>query len=549
MSRPIRAVGGIEHADPGANARGRALRAQSAKRSSHLAFIISKHVCAILVLRREKVPIDGVSARGVRYMKVEGRLSMSLAVLVMCSASLAGSYSNAAELLERAVLPSASFSPGPTSGQFATGANGVVTPFINRQPVQGFSAVLRGPFKGTYTVMSDNGFGNKANSPDALLRVYTVKPNFAAGSVAPVDRFTGEELSDFYPQSYITLRDPWRRVPFAIVADSATYPGTALGGGVIAVDPIIRRERLLTGGDFDIESIRRAPDGTLWFGDEFGPYLIHTDAHGRVLEAPIPLPNLRKFSSALGTSEVNPLVQSASNPQRTLAANLPDSGGFEGMALNASGDKLYALLEKAINGDPVRERLIISEFHLRSRQYTGKTFGYLMESPSNAIGDFTALTDHQFIIIERDGGQGDASDQRFTTPARFKKIFKVDLERLDANGNLLKEEIVDLMNIYDPRDIAGDGKQNTVFTFPFVTIEDVLVLDNNRLLVINDNNYPGSAGRQFGVSDDNEFIVIHTAPLLSDEECRNAHRDARGDEDKKGRSERGNDRGCRPAQH
>ena len=70
------------------------------------------------------------------------------------------------------------------------------------------------------------------------------------------------------------------------------------------------------------------------------------------------------------------------------------------------------------------------------------------------------------------------------------------------------------MNIYDPRDVAGDGRTKTVFTFPFVTIEDVLVLDNNRLLVINDNNYPGSAGREFGVPDNNEFIVIHVAPLL-----------------------------------
>ena len=61
---------------------------------------------------------------------------------------------------------------------------------------------------------------------------------------------------------------------------------------------------------------------------------------------------------------MNPLVQAISNPVRTLAANLPDSGGFEGMALNKSGTRLYTLLEKAINGDPVRTGLIISEFSL-----------------------------------------------------------------------------------------------------------------------------------------------------------------------------------------
>jgi hypothetical protein len=419
------------------------------------------------------------------------------------------------ELLDRAVLPSASFSPGPTSGQFASGANGVVLPLIDKQPVQGFSAVLPGPVKGTYLVMADNGFGNKANSPDALLRVYAVKPDFAAGTVQPANRFTGDAYDSFLPDTYITLRDPGRKISWPIVADAANYPGTPTGGGTpIPVDSAIKANRLLTGADFDIESFRRAPDGTLWFGEEFGPFLIHTDAHGRVLEAPIPLPNFRGLPSTLGGTEVNPLVQSVSNPVRTRPANLPDSGGFEGMALNRSGTRLYTLLEKAINGDSVRTRLLIAEFSLRSRSYTGRTFAYILDSPSNAIGDFTALTDREYIIIERDGGQGDASDPRFTNPARFKKIFRVDLDAVDAQGNLIKVEVADLMNLYDPRDVAGDGRTGTVFTFPFTTIEDVLVLDNNRLLVIDDNNYPGSAGREFGVSDDNEFIVIHVAPLL-----------------------------------
>lgn len=467
------------------------------------------------------------------------RVGMALAAF---STSLAMGNATAAELLARAVLPGATFSVGPTSGQFATGANGVATPFINRQPVQGFSAVLRGPFKGTYLVMSDNGFGAKANSADALLRVYAVKPDFEHGTVVPINRRSGEELQEFTAASFLTLSDPWRRVPFPIVADGTTYPGTPVGGGSIAVDPAIRAQRWLTGADFDIESIRRAADGTLWFGDEFGPYLLHTDAQGRVLEAPIPLPNFRRLPSTLGGTEVNPLIQAISNPQRTLAANLPDSGGFEGMALNASRTKLYALLEKAINGDPVRERLLISEFSLSARQYTGKTFGYILDSATNAIGDFTALSDRKFLIIERDAGQGESADPRFTNPARFKKIFKIDLGKVDANGNLIKEEVADLMNIYDPRDVAGDGKLDTVFTFPFVTIEDVLVLDNNRLLVINDNNYPGSAGREFGVADSNEFIVLHTAPLLDEDDCH----PGRGRDGRDG--ERGSDaRECRTA--
>ena len=35
--------------------------------------------------------------------------------------------------------------------------------------------------------------------------------------------------------------------------------------------------------------------------------------------------------------------------------------------------------------------------------------------------------------------------------------------------------MIDLMNIADPDDLNGDGK--TMFTFPYVTIEDLLILD------------------------------------------------------------------------
>ncbi|HTU64362.1 MAG TPA: esterase-like activity of phytase family protein [Steroidobacteraceae bacterium] len=468
----------------------------------------------------------------------------ALVASALCSA-FACHTASAAELLDRAVLNAHSFAPGPTSGQYASGANGVVLPLIDKQPVQGFSAVLRGPVAGTYLVMCDNGFGAKGNSPDALLRVYALKPDFETGQVHPVNRFTGDVLNDFTPDSYITLRDPWKKVPFAIVADGTNYPGTPTGGGApIPVDGSIRANRLLTGADFDIESFRRAADGTLWFGDEFGPYLLHTDGQGRVLEAPIPLPNFRNLPSAPGGTEINPLIQAVSNPVRTLAANLPDSGGFEGMALNASGNKLYALLEKAVIGDPNRTRLLISEFSLNQKRYTGRTFSYVIDAPANSIGDMTALTDREFVIIERDQGQGDAADPRQTNPARLKKLFRIDLDDVDANGNLVKEEVADLMNIYDPRDVAADGRTNTVFTFPFVTIEDVLVLDNHRLLVINDNNYPGSAGRSFGVSDNDEFVVLNVAPLLDcdgDDRGHGKRGKHAGWQDKDGREN------CRPA--
>ena len=82
----------------------------------------------------------------------------SLAISVATFAAIT-SGADGAELAGRAVLPAATFAPGPTSGQFITTANGVAVPFVNKQPVQGLSGVVPGPVLGTYDFIIDNGFG------------------------------------------------------------------------------------------------------------------------------------------------------------------------------------------------------------------------------------------------------------------------------------------------------------------------------------------------------------------------------------------------------
>ena len=106
----------------------------------------------------------------------------------------------------------------------------------------------------------------------------------------------------------------------------------------------------------------------------------------------------------------------------------------------------------------------------------------------------TAINSHEFLVIERDNGQGDASNPAFPSPALSKKIYKIDLNKVDANGFVKKELVADLLDLADPKAVGGSATQNGIFTFPFTTIEDVLPLDKQTLLVINDNNYPFSVG-------------------------------------------------------
>ncbi len=377
-----------------------------------------------------------------------------------------------------AKLPADTFAPGPTSGQFILPANGRLPPFEDEQPVQGISSVLPGRH-GDFWVMPDNGFGAKENSPDFLLRVYRIDPHFktVAGGSGAID-----------VKGSITLHDPDHKITFPIVADGVTYPGSA-----IPVDPAIRNKRLLTGGDFDIESVRVAHDGTLWFGDEFGPFLLHTNQQGRVIDRPFPLPGVK--------SPQNPFLAGGT-------PNLPRSKGFEGMAVSCNGKTLYPMLEGALTTDVDQQRLIISEFDTKTRRYTGQTWSYRLEAIGNSIGDLTRAGERTFLVIERDNNEGPA--------ALFKKVFLVDFDDVDAAGFVVKHQVADLLNIKDPNHLGGP---NAVFRFPFQTIEAVIPLDRYRLGVLNDNNYPFSAGRAAGQPDPDEFIVIRLDTRLPELGC------------------------------
>ena len=420
--------------------------------------------------------------------------SLAIVATATAAAVLAGPAA-ANTLTGWAQLPAATFSDGPTSGQFAfTNINSPANnpPYLNQQPVQGFSGVLQGA-NGSFQMLVDNGFGAKGNSADALLRMYAVQVDWAAKSVSAASFQSGAVLPGYTAASRITLNDTNRKMPFAIVADGTTYPGSA-----IAVDAAISSGRLLTGGDLDIESVRRDRNGNLWFGEEFGPFLVKTDATGTV-QSVFRTPNVLGLGA-------NPWVQSPSNPMPTGANNLPGSGGFEGMALNASGTRLYTLLERPLATDTNQKRLLVQEFDVAGEAFTGNWFGYKLDAAGTAIGDMTALDDSRFLVIERNGVTATSASG---TP--FKKIFLIDSSQKDAEGFAKKTELVDLMNIADPSDLNGDG--STVFTFPYVTIEDVLILDSQTLLVVNDNNFPGGGGRNL-LSDNTEFLKISlTAPI------------------------------------
>jgi len=379
--------------------------------------------------------------------------------------------------------------PGNTGASHGNRTTELATPFIG-QPLQGLSGfAMERAEDGSIYVLTDNGFGTKANSPDAMLFFHRMAPNFETGSV---------EVKDT-----LFLRDPDFKVPFRIA-----YEGSDA--------------RYLTGADFDPESIQLV-NGEIWIGEEFGPYLIRASLDG-VIRAVYPT----ELGGKVLKSPDNPSISAVSKVGSDWQVSR--SGGFEGMALQPGTGLLWAMLEKPLlgsDGQPQGRDLEVMAFDPAKGEWTGKSFRFPLAEGATAIGDFNFIDQHRALVIERDNGEGDpslpckgeAQPDCFPNPAKHKRIVLIDTSRLDDQGRVARLGHIDLMAIADPNhkqrlETLADRDLSSTFTFPFFTIEDVMKVDDKHILVANDNNLPGSTGRQLHAAADNEFILLEVGDFL-----------------------------------
>src|SRR5688500_9211391 len=167
-------------------------------------------------------------------------LLAATALALLSTAAHAQPVAFDAVLKAHAQLPAQSFVPAPAdapyglgiSGRFTSGervetpygwsnpASGIAMPFPG-QPVQGMSGI-RSLGDDRFLLLTDNGFGAKNNSSDAMLMFNIMKMDWETGKVAL--------------EETVFLSDPDRVVPFPIVTEHSDT-------------------RYLTGADFDPESI------------------------------------------------------------------------------------------------------------------------------------------------------------------------------------------------------------------------------------------------------------------------------------------------------
>lgn len=449
-------------------------------------------------------------------MRLPARLAALLLSTVLPGAALAGEATFTATLKGHAVMPANTIFAPPAdapedlkmAGKYTSGrrveAAGTVEGLSDGRPTglrlpfagqarQGHSGIKR-MADGTFWVLTDNGFGAKANSPDAMLFLSRYRIDWARGTVETLET--------------VFLHDPDKRVPFRIV-----HEGTA--------------QRYLTGSDFDPESIQIA-GGKLWIGEEFGPFLLRADMSGKV-EAVIDT----VVDGKPVRSPDHPAVTTPPTPSGSVAFNLRRSKGFEGMASSPDGSRLYPLLEGPLWDAAAKDwertadgraYLRILEFDVAAGAWTGRHWKYVLEADGNAIGDFNMIDGRFGLVIERDDGEGTpdracpAGTKRpdcFGALPKTKRVFKIELGEANVNGPVRKVGSIDLLRIADPGKVARTPLDDGHLAFPFFTIENVEIVDERHIVVGNDNNLPFSSSRDPNRADDNEFVLLDVADLLA----------------------------------
>ncbi len=341
------------------------------------------------------------------------------------------------------------YADGPTSGQFKFKT---LPHFIsqNAQPVTSISDIMLSGEQDILYLLTDNGYGKKEISADFIPRLYRIS--------APSKQMKAP-YSAAYTGQYIQFRDEDHLLNFAIQADFDHYYRNA---SFPKVPEIIKHKRILTGADFDPESIVMDSTGSFWIGDEFGPFIIHADATGKILQAPFALPEEI-------TSPDSPFAVS------TASVQAKRSGGFEAIAMTPDKNTLWVMLEKALQDDDAMY-LRLYKFDIQRQVFTSQFLKYPLNAKENTVSAMAMVNANQLLVLE-----DNLKLQPKVKP--FQALCLIDLNK--HTGKVLEKTCVaDLLALDNPQKI----KAHMPHAKKIPIDESLQILDSQHVMLGNDNN-------------------------------------------------------------
>lgn len=248
----------------------------------------------------------------------------------------------------------------------------------------------------------------------------------------------------------------------------------------------------------DSEGLVRASDGSFWVSDEYGPHIVHFDASGKTIE------RINPFGNGTGGRRI-PAVFAKRRANR----------GMEGLAITPDGKTLVGMMQSPMYNPSkanVKGSVVLRILTFEIATGATKQYVYLMDNESlTGVSDILAVNSTTFLTIERDGDYGGAS----TSPATFKKVFKIDLSKATdisdpANGVTGKlfggktvEELKDLSGLQTAgivpvtKTLTLDLLKDLPSVYPHDKAEGLALVNGNTLVISNDDDFgviPGPNG-------------------------------------------------------
>lgn len=325
----------------------------------------------------------------------------------------------------------------------------------------------------TFYLLTDRG----PNYKDSLMRRIIIDPSY-------VPRIGIFELRDssLVKKEEILLKDKFGQFFTGLPALSIEQ-AININGKPLPFDS--------TKSSIDSEGLVVMKDRSFWVADEYGPGLFHFDNRGKELERILP---------------------GDKNMPQVLSNRVPNRG-FEGLTISQDGNTLIAAMQGPIKNrrDTLRTndkmtRILFYDLHNR----TSKQFAYMLDSVNTGISEIHALSNTEFLVLERDALY---LNDKYAS-SKTKRIYHIDVSNAsDINGvdplsklgclsgGKTMEELseVEFLRLFSP------VQKNP---YPIVDLltkgyvhdksEGIAVLDNSWLIVSNDDD--------FGVADSAGFL-------------------------------------------
>ncbi|MCR5045221.1 MAG: esterase-like activity of phytase family protein [Treponema sp.] len=233
----------------------------------------------------------------------------------------------------------------------------------------------------------------------------------------------------------------------------------------------------------DCEGLVAMKDGTFWISDEYGPHIVHFSAKGKELERISPYgmtTNGRKIPAVFARRRAN--------------------RGMEGLAKTPDEKFLVGIMQSTLYNPSKKE--ITNKSLIRIVKFeiaTGKTWQYLYQQnpETGSCSGITALSNDEFIVIERDGKfSGEEEAHKYLYKINLKDATDVNGDEKAEAGIMIKGKTLEQCS-QGEIEAAGINFAKKELIADLVTeigyahdkLEGLWLLDDNTICVANDNDF------------------------------------------------------------